>query len=248
MENHQPILPTKSRGVPRVDDRRVLNGIFWVLRSGAPWRDLPDQYGPYTTCYNRFVRWRRAGVWDRLTAELRGLAAKLDQAASLFLQRSSAWELGDSRCTVGLSATGRHGAGAVVRSSAPFTVSGLGSLATCVLTRGRLVWTLGAIALPADARPIAIGDTFTVTAGCHKTVATCRDRFFQVVSFGGVPQMPGNDFVLSYATKGSYLTGYGARLFSKRNWRSGRTNLSEARTRCRWWKAASAAFGIWSYG
>ena len=62
----QPVLPTKSRGVPRVDDRRVLNGIFWVLRSGAPWRDLPDQYGPYTTCYNRFVRWRRAGVWDRL--------------------------------------------------------------------------------------------------------------------------------------------------------------------------------------
>ena len=41
----QPILPTKSRGVPRVDDRRVLNGNFWVLRSGAPWRDLPDQYG-----------------------------------------------------------------------------------------------------------------------------------------------------------------------------------------------------------
>jgi transposase len=36
----QPILPTKSRGVPRVDDRRVLNGIFWILRSGAPWRDL----------------------------------------------------------------------------------------------------------------------------------------------------------------------------------------------------------------
>jgi transposase len=52
--------------VPRVDDRRALNGIFWVLRSGAPWRDLPERYGPRTTCYNRFVRWRRAGVWDRL--------------------------------------------------------------------------------------------------------------------------------------------------------------------------------------
>lgn len=51
-----PVLPVKSRGVPRVDDRRVLNGIFWVLRSGAPWRDLPACYGPYTTCYNRFVR------------------------------------------------------------------------------------------------------------------------------------------------------------------------------------------------
>jgi transposase len=56
----EPILPNKQRGVPRVNDRRVLNGIFWVLRSGAPWRDLPDCYGPYTTCYNRFVRWRRS--------------------------------------------------------------------------------------------------------------------------------------------------------------------------------------------
>jgi len=45
-----PILPCKSRGVPRVDDGRVLNGIFWILRSGAPWRDLPEHYGPYTTC------------------------------------------------------------------------------------------------------------------------------------------------------------------------------------------------------
>jgi transposase len=62
----EPLLPNRPRGVPRVDNRRVLNGIFWVLRSGAPWRDLPERYGPSTTCYNRFVRWRRAGVWDRL--------------------------------------------------------------------------------------------------------------------------------------------------------------------------------------
>ncbi|MCW2387643.1 transposase [Sphingobium sp. B11D3B] len=62
----EPLLPNKTRGVPRVDDRRVLNGIFWVLRSGAPWRDLPERYGPRTTCYNRFVRWRKAGVWDRM--------------------------------------------------------------------------------------------------------------------------------------------------------------------------------------
>ena len=66
----QPILPNKPRGIPRVDDRRVLNGIFWVLRSGAPWRDLPDCYGPYTTCYNRFVRWSKAGVWDRIMGKL----------------------------------------------------------------------------------------------------------------------------------------------------------------------------------
>ena len=60
----QPLLPNKPRGVPRVDDRRVLNGIFWVLRSGAPWADLPERYGPRTTVYNRFNRWRKAGVWD----------------------------------------------------------------------------------------------------------------------------------------------------------------------------------------
>lgn len=62
----EPLLPNKPRGVPRVDDRRVQNGIFWVLRSGAPWRDLPERYGPRTTCYNRFVRWWKAGVWDRM--------------------------------------------------------------------------------------------------------------------------------------------------------------------------------------
>jgi len=61
-----PHLPNKPRGVPRVDDRRVLNGIFWVLRSGSPWADLPERYGPPTTIYNRFNRWRKAGVWDRL--------------------------------------------------------------------------------------------------------------------------------------------------------------------------------------
>src|SRR5277367_4563790 len=66
----KPMLPNKPRGNPRLDDRRVLNGIFWVLRSGAPWRDLPDGYGPYTTCYNRFVRCRRAGVWRQIMAAL----------------------------------------------------------------------------------------------------------------------------------------------------------------------------------
>jgi transposase len=60
------MLPNKPRGIPRVNNRRVLNGVFWVLRSGAPWRDLPDSFGPYTTCYKRFVRRRRACVWSRI--------------------------------------------------------------------------------------------------------------------------------------------------------------------------------------
>ncbi|MCB1340143.1 MAG: IS5 family transposase [Pseudooceanicola sp.] len=58
-----PLLPDEPRGMARVDDRRVLNGIFWVLRTGSPWRDLPERYGPYTTVCNRFNRWAKAGVW-----------------------------------------------------------------------------------------------------------------------------------------------------------------------------------------
>ena len=76
----KPMLPNKPRGVRRVNDRRVLDGIFWVLRSGAPWRDLPETFGPRTTCYNRFVRWRRAGVWDRI---MDALAAGHDPAVQM---------------------------------------------------------------------------------------------------------------------------------------------------------------------
>ena len=64
----EPLLPNKPRGVPRADDRRVLNGILWRFRTGSPWAEIPERYGPSTTCYNRFVRWRKAGVWDRLLA------------------------------------------------------------------------------------------------------------------------------------------------------------------------------------
>ena len=66
----EPLLPNKPRGVPRVDDRRGLNGIYWRLRTGSPWSEVPERYGPYTTCYNRFVRWRKLGVWDRLFAAI----------------------------------------------------------------------------------------------------------------------------------------------------------------------------------
>ena len=62
----EPLLPKRQPGPKRVDDRRILNGIFWVLRTGAPWRDLPARYGPHTTVYNRFNRWRKAGIWDRI--------------------------------------------------------------------------------------------------------------------------------------------------------------------------------------
>jgi len=62
-----PLLPGNgTRGKQWRDHRRVINGILWKLRTGAPWRDLPERYGPWQTCYDRFVRWRRDGTWDRL--------------------------------------------------------------------------------------------------------------------------------------------------------------------------------------
>jgi transposase len=48
----------------------VVNGILWILRTGAPWRDLPERYGPWTTVSNRFYRWRKQGIWDKVLAEL----------------------------------------------------------------------------------------------------------------------------------------------------------------------------------
>jgi len=58
-----PLLPTDTRGKPRVDDRRVISGIVHVLKSGGRWVDAPAVYGPRKTLYNRFVRWAAKGVW-----------------------------------------------------------------------------------------------------------------------------------------------------------------------------------------
>ena len=59
-----------SHGIPRVDDRRVLSGIIYVIRHGLQWRDAPTTYGPHKTLYNRFIRWSRMGVFDRIFAAL----------------------------------------------------------------------------------------------------------------------------------------------------------------------------------
>ena len=67
-----PLLPPQKAkvGKPAHPHRRILNGILWKLRTGAPWRDLPPRYGPWSTVACRFRRWRLAGVWDRLLATL----------------------------------------------------------------------------------------------------------------------------------------------------------------------------------
>jgi transposase len=71
-ERLRTILPPQKpkTGHPAKDHRLVVNGILWILRTGAPWRDLPADYGPWQTCSTRFYRWVKAGVWERLLGEL----------------------------------------------------------------------------------------------------------------------------------------------------------------------------------
>lgn len=65
LQQIEPFFPL-SHGVPRVDDRRVVSGILHVIRNGLRWRDAPSVYGPHKTLYNRFVRWSKLGVFDRV--------------------------------------------------------------------------------------------------------------------------------------------------------------------------------------
>jgi transposase len=60
-----------GKGRPSRSDRELLNGIFWILCSGSPWRDLPDKYGPWQTVYDRFRKWRQLGVFERILKKLR---------------------------------------------------------------------------------------------------------------------------------------------------------------------------------
>ena len=67
-----PLLPKSGgrRGGRWRDHRMVINGVLWKLRTGAPWRDLPERYGPWQTCADRLSRWRRDGTWDRVLAQV----------------------------------------------------------------------------------------------------------------------------------------------------------------------------------
>lgn len=71
-ERLKPLLPPQKphTGRPASDHRSMVNGILWVLRTGAPWRDLPERYGPWASVYSRFRRWKEAGIWDRVLSEL----------------------------------------------------------------------------------------------------------------------------------------------------------------------------------
>jgi putative transposase len=78
MRRIEPCFPL-SHGVPRVDDRRVISGIIFVIRNGLRWRDAPKEYGPHKTIYNRFIRWSRLGVFNRIFAALAAKGAKSER-------------------------------------------------------------------------------------------------------------------------------------------------------------------------
>lgn len=78
MRRKEPYFPL-SHGVPRVDDRRIVSGIIFVISNGLRWRDAPKDYGPHKTIYNRFIRWSRLGFFNRTLAELSAKGGKSDQ-------------------------------------------------------------------------------------------------------------------------------------------------------------------------
>lgn len=157
------------------------------------------------------------------TAEVRGIAQRLAEESGRLFTAGCAADLGDTRCKVDLSNAAYHGSGSVtaLTGTSSFTASGLEGFAEGWFAAGKLSFTSGAnaglgmevkshandsnvsLALwQAMPQPIAVGDTFTVTAGCDKLFATCRNRFNNVVNFRGFPQIPGNDFVVSYPVQG----------------------------------------------
>lgn len=78
MRRIEPYFPL-SHGIPRVDDRRIVSGIIFVIRNGLRWRDAPADYGPHKTIYNCFIRWSRLGVFNRIFAELAAKGGKPDR-------------------------------------------------------------------------------------------------------------------------------------------------------------------------
>jgi len=153
------------------------------------------------------------------TAELRGLAHALQQATGRTYQRLCDADLGDARCGVDVEAPGFKGAGTVdaVSDDRILTVSGLGGFDSNWFRFGKLLWTSGSNAgriaeVKAHAKASTVtltlwqraasavetGDGFTVTAGCDKTLATCKAKFDNVANFRGFPHMPGNDRAFAY--------------------------------------------------
>ncbi|HEY0301546.1 MAG TPA: DUF2163 domain-containing protein [Rhizomicrobium sp.] len=157
------------------------------------------------------------------TAEMQGLSQRLAEDTGRLYTATCSADLGDGRCAIDLTAPAFRGHGTVtaVTATSAFSASGLDAFDDGWFTAGKVAFTGGANAGLAvevklhraaagvtlnlwQAMPHVIepGDTFTVTAGCDKRLATCHDRFNNVVNFRGFPHIPGNDFVVRYPVQG----------------------------------------------
>lgn len=161
---------------------------------------------------------RREG--GAFVAELRGPADALNQTRGRLFGTLCDADLGDARCGVDLTRPGLRASGTVraVRGALQIEGDGLSGAADGTFTDGHLRFTSGANAgfetevkrhagaalhlWQRPPEPVAVGDAFTVTAGCDKRFSTCRDRFANAAAFRGFPHMPGNDFVVSIAVPG----------------------------------------------
>ena len=77
-ERLKPLLPPQKphTGKPSKDHRTVINGILWILRTGAPWRDMPEHYGPWESVATRFYRWQKNDIWNQILESLQAIADK----------------------------------------------------------------------------------------------------------------------------------------------------------------------------
>ena len=80
-EKLQPLLPAQKPriGRPNKDHRTIINGILWIMKTGAQWEDLPERYGSSKTVSSRLYRWRKAGIWDKILAELQRMGDTLGE-------------------------------------------------------------------------------------------------------------------------------------------------------------------------
>jgi transposase len=122
----EPYLPSGKPGKPRVDDRRVISGILHVLKTGCRWRDTPSEYGPATTIYNRYNRWSRRSLWQRLFEQVAGSG---DVPQELTID--------SSYVKVNRSAAGGKGGSGTRRSGARATVAPRRSIAWPMIVADR---------------------------------------------------------------------------------------------------------------
>jgi len=165
----------------------------------------------------------------QFVAEMRSLSHVLNQTVGRTFQATCDAALGDTRCGVNLNDPAYKGSGTVVTVAGDrsFTVSGLSSFADGWFALGTLTWTAGAnvgrkaevlthevgstdvtiTLLEAPVRAIAAGDAFDIIAGCDKRFETCKAKFANALNFRGFPQIPGQNTVIRYASKGGTNNG-----------------------------------------